>query len=100
MHENSNIKFSGFEMQKALEGVHSHEETVTVQIFDNDQDLPRLAQRVATAWRENSICVPGFLVRGHGLYAWGADCQTAQRHVEGFEFLFACRWQEKLAGLA
>jgi methylthioribulose-1-phosphate dehydratase len=100
MHENSNIKFSGFEMQKALEGVHSHEETVTVPIFDNDQDLPRLAQRVATAWRENSICVPGFLVRGHGLYAWGADCQTAQRHVEGFEFLFACRWQEKLAGLA
>jgi methylthioribulose-1-phosphate dehydratase len=35
-------------------------------------------------------------VSGHGLYAWGKDLAEARRHVEGFEFLFACAWQEKL----
>ena len=42
------------------------------------------------------ITQPGFLVRGHGLYAWGKDLTAARRHIEGFEFLFACAWQEKL----
>jgi methylthioribulose-1-phosphate dehydratase len=35
-------------------------------------------------------------VRGHGLYAWGKDLNQARRHIEGFEFLFACLWQEQL----
>jgi len=99
LHGRSNIRFSGYEMQKALQGVSSHEESVTIQIFENDQNMSRLADVISTAWVANDISVPGFLVRGHGLYAWGADCHSAQRHIEGFEFLFACRWQEKLAGL-
>jgi methylthioribulose-1-phosphate dehydratase len=40
--------------------------------------------------------LPGFLIRGHGLYAWGRDVSEARRHIEGFEFLFACMLQEKL----
>ena len=28
--------------------------------------------------------------------AWGQDINEARRHVEGFEFLFACLMQEKL----
>jgi len=30
----------------------------------------------------------GFLIRKHGLYAWGANLEEAQRHVETLEFLF------------
>jgi methylthioribulose-1-phosphate dehydratase len=29
----------------------------------------------------------GFLLRGHGLYTWGADVAQARRHVEILEFL-------------
>jgi methylthioribulose-1-phosphate dehydratase len=29
----------------------------------------------------------GFLLRGHGLYTWGANQADARRHVEIFEFL-------------
>jgi methylthioribulose-1-phosphate dehydratase len=38
----------------------------------------------------------GFLVRGHGLYAWGETLAAAKRHVEGLEFLLSCLWQERL----
>jgi len=33
---------------------------------------------------------PGYLIRGHGLYAWGADMGAAVRHLEAFEFLLQC----------
>ena len=90
----SHIKITGFEMQKAFDDIDSHEQTVTVPVFDNNQDMEVLAKRVTSAWQEGSIAAPGFLIRGHGLYAWGADVATARRHVEGFEFLFECLLNE------
>lgn len=88
---------SGFEMQKAFAGIKSHDEKINVVIFDNDQDLQALASRVSKAWADGQFSVPGFLIRGHGLYAWGKDIASAQQHAEGFEFLFECAWQEVLA---
>jgi methylthioribulose-1-phosphate dehydratase len=96
-HEASNLKISGYEMQKALTGVKSHTDEVVVPIFDNDQDMPALAECMSGAWGDHGLAIPGFLIRGHGFYAWGADAAEAQRHVEGFEFLLECLWQEKLA---
>ena len=32
----------------------------------------------------------GFLIRKHGLYAWGKDVFSARRHIEIYEFLFEC----------
>jgi len=93
----SNLALSGYEMQKALSGGQSHEQSVDVVIFDNDQDMPALGKQVEKAWADGRFAVPGFLIRGHGLYAWGNSLGDAQRHVEGFEFLFACAWQEMLA---
>ncbi len=45
------------------------------------------------------LAAHGFLIAGHGLYAWGRDVAEARRHVEGFEFLCECLWQEMLVGL-
>ena len=58
-------------MQKSLAGQRSHLDSVAIPIFDNDQDIPRLAARVA-AYAEGTPLQYGFLVRGHGLYCWGA----------------------------
>ena len=93
------LRIRGFEMQKALAGVTTHEEEVSVKIFANDQDMQALAGRVSAAWRAGELAVPGFLIAGHGLYAWGRTLDEAARHVEGFEFLFECVWQENLARL-
>ena len=84
-------------MQKAFAGVTSHEDTLSLVVFDNDQDMDALAKRVEEAWASGRFTLPGFLIRGHGLTAWGSDLASAKRHVEGFEFLLQCAWQEMLA---
>lgn len=90
------LSVTGFEMQKALSGIESHESQVNVAVFDNDQDMERLAGKVASAWRDGKFRVPGFLIAGHGLYAWGENIAEARRHVEGFEFLFACVREQEI----
>ena len=93
----SDLTVSGFEMQKAIRGMHSHDESLTIALFENTQDMDELAAVVVGRLISGTLSAPGFLVRGHGLYAWGADLGEAQRHVEGFEFLLACAWQERQA---
>lgn len=90
------LVLQGFEMQKALTGNLSHEPVISIAVFDNDQDISALTDHLQQRWSQGTLTQPGFLVRGHGLYAWGRDLREAKRHVEGFEFLFACAWQEKL----
>jgi len=94
------LRVSGFEMQKSLTGILTHDVEVAVKVFANDQDMATLAARVADSWQGGELRVPGFLIAGHGLYAWGRDLDAAVRHVEGLEFLFDCAWQELLAGRA
>lgn len=84
------LSISGFEMQKAISGVTTHEQEIRLHVFDNDQDMDAFASRLEYSWRNDLITVPGFLIAGHGLYAWGRDLAEAERHVEGFEFLFEC----------
>ena len=81
------IELSGWEMLKALPGIGTHETTVQLKIYDNTQDIPALADDLRADLRSGALQVPGFLLRGHGLYAWGADLAAAHRHTEAFEFL-------------
>ena len=83
------LMITGYEMQKSLTGVASHEETIQIAIFDNDQDIERLAEKV-TARYQHSPLYHGILIRGHSLYAWGSSPAETRRHLEGLEFLFAC----------
>jgi methylthioribulose-1-phosphate dehydratase len=83
------LHIEGYEMLKGLAGVTTHDHRQWVEVFDNSQDIPALANRVRQ--RLNDATNPlrhGFLIRGHGLYTWGRDLDEARRHVEIFEFLF------------
>jgi methylthioribulose-1-phosphate dehydratase len=76
----------GYEMLKGLEGVRTHEHREWLPIVENDQDMARLSgvvREILDAQRD----AHGFLLRGHGLYTWGADLPQAIRHVEILEFL-------------
>jgi methylthioribulose-1-phosphate dehydratase len=75
-----------FEMLKGLEGVRTHEHREWLPIVENDQDMARLSG-VVRGLLEESPAAHGFLLRGHGLYTWGADLPQAIRHVEILEFL-------------
>jgi len=83
------IDFEDYELQKAFSGVSTHECRVRVPIFDNDQDIARLAAKVQPWLEAHPDCV-GYLIRGHGLYTWGARMNDALRQIEAFEFLFEC----------
>jgi methylthioribulose-1-phosphate dehydratase len=83
------VVLHGYEMLKALAGIGTHEATVRVPVFANDQDTERLAalvdRRLTGAPGE-----VGYLIAGHGLYAWGRNMAEARRHLEAFDFLFTC----------
>lgn len=66
------LVLEGYEMQKSLQGQHTHLDRVAIPIFANDQDIPALAARVS-AYADTQALRYGFLVRGHGLYYWGED---------------------------
>jgi len=88
------LELEGFEMHKSLAGVTTHEGTLRLPIFANDQDTQRLAERIESALGTQEP-VPGYLLAGHGLYAWGATMVDAQRHLEGLEFLLQCSLEER-----
>ncbi|MBD1553381.1 methylthioribulose 1-phosphate dehydratase [Pseudomonas typographi] len=91
------LVFQDYELQKAFSGITTHESTLVVPIFDNDQDIARLASKVQPWLAEHPDCV-GYLIRGHGLYTWGAAMSDALRQVEAFEFLFECELKTRAAG--
>ncbi|MDE1164190.1 MAG: methylthioribulose 1-phosphate dehydratase [Pseudomonas sp.] len=88
------LVFEDYELQKAFSGVTTHQSTVCVPIFDNDQDITRLASKVQPWLDAHPECV-GYLIRGHGLYTWGAQMSDALRQIEAFEFLFECELKER-----
>lgn len=89
--EQGGFAIEGYEMQKGLSGVTTHEGSLWVEIFDNTQDIPRLSADVKRRLTAPSRPLRhGYLIRKHGLYTWGRDLDEARRHVEIFEFLFEC----------
>lgn len=89
------VVLQGYEMQKTLAGQRSHLDAVAVALFDNDQDIDALAERIAR-FAETTPLRYGFLLRGHGLTCWGKDVNEARRHLEGLEFLFQCELQRRV----
>jgi len=83
------LALEGYELAKAFPGVSTHESTLTVPVFANDQDIPRLAAEV-DAWINRHGMPVGYLIEGHGLYTWGATVDDTVRHVEALEFMLEC----------
>jgi methylthioribulose-1-phosphate dehydratase len=88
------VRLEGFEMQKALEGFATHEGFADLPVFENAQDTEALAHRVRERLGADAV-VPGYLLAGHGMYAWGRTLREARRHVEGLEFLLCCALEER-----
>ena len=64
------IRLEGYELLKIFEGIQTHETVVEVPVFENDQDIARLARGVDAHMRAGRPA-HAYLIRGHGLYAWG-----------------------------
>ncbi len=82
------IHLEGYELLKAFAGNSTHDIAIDVPVLANTQDMPTLAAQVDALLDRQ--CLWGYLIDGHGLYAWGHDMAQARRHLEAFEFLLGC----------
>lgn len=80
------LALEGYELLKAFEGITTHDTTLNLPIFNNDQDIDRLAGQVQPLLDDGRIS-HAYLIRGHGLYTWATDMPTCYRQLEALEFL-------------
>lgn len=82
------VHLEGYELLKAFRGNTTHETAIDVPVLPNSQDMHTLAAQLEVLLQQTTLW--GYLIDGHGLYAWGRDMGEARRHLEAFEFLLAC----------
>lgn len=82
------VRLEGYELLKAFAGQTTHETAIDLPVLPNNQDMRTLAAQVDALLDRQPMW--GYLIDGHGLYAWGRDMAEARRHLEAFDFLLAC----------
>ena len=78
------ITLDGWEMLKGLHGINTHATSIKIPVISNSQSMQALSDAIAPSLA-SAPC--GFLVAGHGLYAWGESLESSKRHIEILEFL-------------
>lgn len=86
------IRFAGYEVLKIFAGQSTHDTSIDMPLFANDQDIARLAAKVEPFLPGLPM---GYLIRGHGVYVWGPDMAMALARLEGLEFLLACELERR-----
>ncbi|RVT97405.1 methylthioribulose 1-phosphate dehydratase [Rhodovarius crocodyli] len=89
------ITLSGYELLKAFPGLATHEASISLPVVDNDQDIARLQAVVEARWDAGAAKIPGYLIRGHGVYVWGRDMPEALLRLEALEFMLACELEAR-----
>jgi methylthioribulose-1-phosphate dehydratase len=86
------LVFSGYEVVKAF-GFATHEADAVLPVYDNDQDIARLASVIEPALLAETPI--GYAIRGHGVYAWGTGVEHAFWRLEALEFLLDCELERR-----
>ncbi len=86
------ISFSNYELLKAF-GFGTHELEISLPVYENDQDIARLA-RVIEPQLANEPPI-GYVIAGHGVYAWGTNVEHAYWRLEALEFLLTCELERR-----
>lgn len=87
------VHLEGYELLKAFAGNSTHDTQIDIPVLANAQDMHTLAAQVDALLDKQ--CLWGYLIDGHGLYAWGRDMAEARRHLEAFEFLLGCELESR-----
>lgn len=83
------LTIEGYELLKAYPNIETHDISVSLPIFENTQNIPALVDEVQPVLEQNLI-PPAYIIRGHGIYGWGANMDEAMRVIEATEFLLSC----------
>jgi methylthioribulose-1-phosphate dehydratase len=90
------IVLAGYELLKAFNGITTHDRSITVPIFANDQDIPRLAKQVDDYMASHDPIV-AYIIAGHGLYTWASSVPETVRYLEALDHLF--NYELRLQGI-
>ncbi|MEC7986707.1 MAG: methylthioribulose 1-phosphate dehydratase [Myxococcota bacterium] len=88
-HPESQIELASLEMLKGL-GAHPKPR---IEVVPNHRHVPDIPEELERRYRSAPPQVPGFLIRDHGITAWGADLSQARNYIELFSYVFSfmCR---------
>ena len=89
------VALAGYELLKAFPGLTTHDATVSLPVLDNDQDIGRMQVALDALWTTQPSPLPGYLIRGHGLYVWGQDMPAAMLRLEALEFMLECEIEHR-----
>jgi methylthioribulose-1-phosphate dehydratase len=87
------VRFEDYELIKAFRGEDTHETVFDLPVLPNSQHMGTLAAQVDVLMDTGHLW--GYLIEGHGLYAWGRDMAEARRHLDAFEFLICCELETR-----
>ena len=88
------VTFEGYEIQKGFSGQTTHDAVVQIPIFDNTQDMTVFSE--VLKYNKKKLTNHSFVMRKHGVYAWGKNLFEAKRHLETLEYLCQCKWMSNL----
>lgn len=86
----ADVVLEGYETLKVLPGITTHDIRIVIPVFDNSQDIPALARVVEARLETLQPAPSALLLRGHGVYAWGASVEEAERVIEALELMMSC----------
>lgn len=83
------LTLKGYELQKLFEGFADPNQPLDLPVFANEQNIEALADEI-DAHMDTAGTGHAYLIKGHGLYAWGQDIQQVRHRIEALEFMLAC----------
>ena len=87
----SEIIFEGYEIQKGFKGQTTHLNQVSIPILENSQDMIEFSKWMKE--RKSEFGNHCFIIKNHGVYAWGENLFEAKRHLETLEYLLEINWR-------
>ncbi len=90
-----NLTLAGYELLKAFPGLATHEAAITLPVVENDQDIDRMQAGLDALWADQPSPLPGYMIRGHGIYVWGRDMPQAMLRLEALEFMLQCELEQR-----
>jgi methylthioribulose-1-phosphate dehydratase len=85
------IHFEGYEIQKGFKGQITHLNQISIPILENSQNMLEFSKWMND--KKESFSNHCFIIKNHGVYAWGENLFEAKRHLETIEYLLEVNWR-------
>ena len=70
------------------------EGAATIEVIPNYAHVPDIPAELEERYRIERPKIPGFLIKDHGITAWGCDLSTTRNYIELFSYIFSFMCKE------